>query len=449
MNYYPSNAGWTEMWTDWDLARIENDFATIAKLHANAVRIIVSPDAFGFPVADPAQLAHLDSVIGAARDNGLRVQLTLFDLWSDYGDLSDSDTWAAQVLEPLRDDPSIAFVELRNEVNPSDPAAIAWVRHELPVVQSLAGSIPVTVSASGEVAGFQQLQSELKSTPPAFWDVHYYGSPGAAYAELKLAQQAVAPAPLFVGEGGYATNEATSSVAAVSEGVQAEFFQSVDWATSHLGLPDAAPWIFQDFSPGAEPPSAGSEPVNNDYGLLRVDGSPKPAAAVTLAFFGSGQLSSDIDGQFLDGTAHSPAGWDVAPGSSGSFTWAAPANGVDGSVRISRSGTQGGLEGGLPSWVAEPLVVPTGPDQTFTLRATATGDRATGITLIGFAWYDRRDHLVGSSRSAPMPNGSITTLLQVSAVPPPDAAYEQILLASWGNQGSVEFRNVALTVSGS
>src|ERR1700727_2275667 len=39
MNYYPSNAGWTYMWQSWNPAQINSDFAKIAGMSANAVRV--------------------------------------------------------------------------------------------------------------------------------------------------------------------------------------------------------------------------------------------------------------------------------------------------------------------------------------------------------------------------------------------------------------------------
>jgi len=54
-----------------------------------------------------------------------------------------------------------------------------------------------------------------------------------------------------------------------------------------LGLPTPAPWILNDFSPGAIPPKsrAANLPAEYGYGLFQLNGTPKPAAAVVRRAF--------------------------------------------------------------------------------------------------------------------------------------------------------------------
>ena len=49
VNYYPAANGWTLMWTNWQPAVINSDFAKIRYLGANTVRVIVFPSVFGWP----------------------------------------------------------------------------------------------------------------------------------------------------------------------------------------------------------------------------------------------------------------------------------------------------------------------------------------------------------------------------------------------------------------
>ena len=42
--YYPATGGWTTMWKHWDPARYRADFARIAALDANTVRVFVPVD---------------------------------------------------------------------------------------------------------------------------------------------------------------------------------------------------------------------------------------------------------------------------------------------------------------------------------------------------------------------------------------------------------------------
>ena len=53
MNYYPANAGWSKMWTDFDPARIDADLAKADELGATTTRAIIFPGTFGYPAPKP------------------------------------------------------------------------------------------------------------------------------------------------------------------------------------------------------------------------------------------------------------------------------------------------------------------------------------------------------------------------------------------------------------
>ena len=100
MNYYPSANSWENMWTNWNPTVINNDFALIASLNANTVRVIVNVQAFGYPTPSQAMLNKLSQIITLADNNGLMTQLTLFDWWSSYSDITGSETWASAIVSP-------------------------------------------------------------------------------------------------------------------------------------------------------------------------------------------------------------------------------------------------------------------------------------------------------------------------------------------------------------
>jgi hypothetical protein len=211
--------------------------------------------------------------------------LTLFDWWDGFGDIAGSDTWATAVLTPYRDDPGLAFVELKNEIDPADPTAMAWARHELGTVRSLIGDVPVTLSVSGEdpLNRVRRLKAALADSQPDFYDIHYYGEPAAARGVFADARAAVAPYPLFIGETG------ASSDAPGGYPMQDLYLRTVLWAARDLGLPAPAPWILRDVVKANVP--AGQEVTDLGYGLLTEDGREKPAAASVRAFFAAGPAS--------------------------------------------------------------------------------------------------------------------------------------------------------------
>ncbi len=290
VNYYPAGGGWTYMWSHFDPTAIDRDFARIRALDANTVRIFIQPSVFGFPTVHPVMADRLSQVIGLAAKHSLWVHLTLFDLWSRLTDIDGSKEWVSSLLSRYRDDPRIAVVELKNEINPQDPEAVAWVTRMLPYLSTvMPGTLRTVSTASVPPAVFALFTHELKNSPPDFWDYHYYAPPGAAYPLLSRIKELAAPRPLFVGETGYST-DGTPGGQAAHEQAQAAYYRAVFTAAAALRLPPPAPWILNDFSPRGIPPGPlADEPAEYGYGLFQLNGTPKPAAAVVRWAF-SGRL---------------------------------------------------------------------------------------------------------------------------------------------------------------
>jgi hypothetical protein len=290
MNYYPARHGWGAMWTHWDPGQMNDDFHVIATLHANTVRLIVQPSVFGYPYPSSTMRQRLAYAVGLASGNGLRVQLTLFDLWSNYGDVSGSKNWARLVLKRFRRDSRIQSIEVKNEMDSADPAAVTWARQMIPYVRIQQGTTPVTISSKNLLSSLLTLRQGLAGSPgnggqPDFYTYHYYDSPSQAQGKLEKAKEIVAPKELFIGETGTPSGYGGPSAPTdgKAEQAQVDFFAAVQHAARNVGLPAAAPWIFQDPIANTFLPS---EPQwNYHMGLLRVDGSEKPAAAWIRWYF--------------------------------------------------------------------------------------------------------------------------------------------------------------------
>lgn len=286
INYYPSAGGWMYMWTHFNPSAISHDFDRIHRLGANAVRIFVQPPAFGFPTVNPVMARRLAEVIGLAAQHSLRVHLTLFDFWHEFANLSGSREWAASLLSPYRHNPHIAVVELKNEIDPTDAPAVAWVSRMLPYLRTILPRTLRTVSvANVSPQLFGVFTQELRHSPPDFWDYHFYGPPGDAYIRLSRLKLLAAPRPLFIGETGFSTGDSPVSASALEQ-EQASYYRAVFAAAKELGLPDPAPWTLNDFLPGAIPPGkTANNRAQYGYGLYQADGAAKPAAAVVKAEF--------------------------------------------------------------------------------------------------------------------------------------------------------------------
>ena len=294
ISYFPARGGWTLMWTRFDPDGIDRDFARVASLNANTVRVIVPARTFGYPNPKAEMRARLERVVELAARHGLRVELTLFDWWHDYVDIAGSRRWLAALLSPYAGDARIAFVELKNELRLEDEGAAEWAAALIPYVRELTAK-PVTVSvpALEPARDLGLLRSALGSSQPDFYSAHFYWRPELAAEHLAAARAAVAPLPLRIGETGYSTAipydvlPGAPASPSAREAQQAYYFRSLAIVGRRLGLPPIAPWVLSDFAPDAIPPDDPGlgNPREYRFGLFRVTGEAKPAALAIRSIF--------------------------------------------------------------------------------------------------------------------------------------------------------------------
>ena len=447
VNYYPSGSPWERMWTEWDASTLDADLHRIADIGAGMVRLIVFPSAFGFPTTAPRMRDRLETALDIASRHGLRVQLTLFDYWGDYGDLEGSRTWTTSLLSGSVDDPRIAVVEIRNEIDPADPQAMAWARDQIRLLHDLRPTTPVTVSTSGRlgVGGLARLGEALAGEPPDLYSLHYYGDPGLAYSAFRRAAATVAPAPLVVGEAGLSSRPGGrgSPGRARDEADQAAWYRVVQIAAREAGLAPPAPWTLYDFRRRGVPEDLPDAEVG--FGLLRTDGTPKPALAVVSAAFAGTLTAQPFNGRFsLLVGEDSAAGW--IPWRSTGSARIARGEGVSGdnALVFSRTRTQ---RGGVTSWYTVPAQ-PVRSGSTWTVSVQARGVDATGVNDVTLSWFDRDGRWLSNTSSPPLPPGGRGWhWLIARGSPPAGAVAVQVHLRSGGNTGSAVFSRVSWTVA--
>ncbi|GIF20361.1 hypothetical protein BJ973_001734 [Actinoplanes tereljensis] len=439
INYYPSNAGWTNMWTSFDPVRIDTDLAKAATLGATTVRVIVFPQTFGYPTPTAAYTAKLSQFIGIADTRGLTVKLTLFDWWNGYTDVDNSVIWALSLLSPYVDDPRVIAVELKNEISPSDSAAINWARQLIPAIRATAPAMPLTLTVDGVsgAAGMTSLKSQLGTTPLDYYDFHFYGASERSLAEIRRAQAAVAPDPVVVGETGLSTLAAT-------EGEQGAYLARVFRAAQEAGVGSVAPWILNDFASGAIPSNStvSTQPAQYKYGLYRTDGTAKFSASVVGPAWTTGSIPNSILNLGFEATAaNSPWRQYLPQAGSALITTDMPRTGTQsarfyGTTRVGSN---------LPSLLTSPIT-PVQPGAAWHAEAYARGTAATGITEIALSWFDINGTWISQNTSNRLPIGNTTwTKLFVDTVAPAGAAGVQLHLKCGDNTGTVWYDDVALT----
>ncbi|SNY24251.1 cellulase family glycosylhydrolase [Paractinoplanes atraurantiacus] len=440
INYYPSANGWTRMWTSFDAATINADLAKARAMGADSVRAIIFPSVFGYPTPKPEYTSKLAQFVTMAGTNGLTVKLTLFDWWNGYTDIAGSSAWAKAIVSPYRDDKRVISIGLQNELDPADPAAVAWAKKLVPVLRAAAPAVPVTIAMSGAAgsAGMAKIKTALAATPLDYYDYHFYGNSENALALIRQAQAAVAPAPVVLGETGVSTQ-------ATSEGEQAAYLARVFQAAAVAGVRSVAPWTLYDFRSGAIPTSAVAKiPSQYAFGLHRTDGTAKPAAAVVkAAWTGTAYPSSVLDLGFENAAGQTP--WSTYLPELGAATKVqGAARTGKWSVRLTNTGKN---SSGSPSYRVAP-VVPVEAGKTWRAEAYARGTAATGATQVALSWFDVNGRWLGGASSATLPAGTTGwTKLTVSSKAPTGAAGLQVHLKSGDNKGTVWFDDVTMSAS--
>ncbi|WP_307833809.1 cellulase family glycosylhydrolase [Actinoplanes derwentensis] len=439
MNYYPSDAGWSAMWTGFDAARVDADLAKVAGLGADNVRVIVFPQAFGWPAPKAENTAKLRKFISIADSHGLTVKVTLFDWWSAYGEVTNSVTWAKTILAPYANDPRVIAVELKNEIQPGDTAAVTWVRQLIPAMRTALPTMPLTLSVDGSVgaAGLQRLKSSLAGTSLDYYDYHFYGSSERALAEIRKAQAAVAPDPVVIGETGV-------SSAVVSEGEQGAYLARVFRAATEAGVGSVSPWTLNDFANGAIPAnsSVSAMPAQYKFGLYRADGTPKFAATVVRTVWTTGTVPNSLLNLGFE-LSPTESAWRQGNSTAGTAV-IAPEMARTGARSARFSGTTR-TAAGLPSLIISPIT-PVQAGFRWRAEAFARGINATGTTEIALSWFDVNGKWISQNLSNRLPAGnSGWTKLVVEAVAPAGATSVQLHLKSGDNTGTVWFDDVAIS----
>ncbi len=445
VNYYPANNAWTQMWTNYDHATVDADFASIGSLGANAVRIIVQPQAVGtWPTISARGEAEINDALDTAAAHNLKVQLTLFDWWSNWSDTAGSKAWVNNLVSGLNATAraDVAMVDARNEI-PNTSAALSWAGTVLPYIGTLFPGIPRTVSTNS-AASVTAVATQLPSGALTVLDIHLYGD---AQQMLNTADAAKAVAngrPIVIGEHGYSTIGESTGV----DQAQVRDYQQVRRIAAYEGIPYVAPWGYSDFTASAIP--AGTSDRERYFGLRRVDGTWKPAANVIKNMF-SGQSSPALESCDCQFSRE-----DVAPYSGSLGSWrvfdasAAGQAGVDRTAGVGGSpagylGSTGGDNYQVPALYQGFLLL---GHATVTLSAKARLVNATGWTHLSVAWFDRNEGYLGTTDSTNAVNGqSAWQTLTVTATKLQGATAAQVHLKSYGNAGTVYFDDVSVALS--
>ncbi|GAB2619929.1 hypothetical protein Aab01nite_34130 [Paractinoplanes abujensis] len=440
LNYYPSAAGWSKMWTQWDPAKIDADLTKADALGADNVRVIIFPSTFGWPKPWNGYQDRLSQFVDIAAAHGMTVKFTLFDWWDAYGDVDESVAWSKTVLTRYKDDKRILSFELQNEIDADNAKAMTWAKKMIPAMRSAFPTMPLTISTDGVsgAKGLAKVKTSLGSTTLDFYEFHLYGNSERALSLIKGAQSAVSPTPITIGETGLNTLQNT-------EGEQAAFLARIFEAAEVAGVQSVAPWTLNDFVQGSIPSSAVSRiPAQYNYGLYRTDGTAKPAAAVVKAGWTDANMPASVmDPSFEAGNNLTP--WRAYMPELG-LAVKTQSMARTGKWSVSMTNT-GKTAAGSPSYRVAPIT-PVKAGQKWHGEVWARGNAATGTNTIALSWFDANDKWLGGASSTWLPVGTTGwTKLVVDGAAPAGSASMQVHLKSGENTGTVWFDDAVISAS--
>jgi hypothetical protein len=456
VNWYPIDNYGTNMWAHFDLSVATSDFATIAASGFNAVRIIVTatPDTLAVPQPSQQMLGNLRDLVNAADQAGLRVQLTLFGFYFGWTPLqsavSNGATWINAVVRPFQNDPRIAYIDVQNEIDLTDPAKFAWLQALFPYVKDAAGTIPVTASPGMPGMPLPAAIALLRSAAPVdLFDIHYYVPPEYALAQLGGLITAAGATPIYFGECGIPTetDAGDASLPATKEAreaAQEKYFRTLHAATRELGLPTPSPWTFNDALisgvPAAELGYWAS--LNNGLagafdGLRRTDMTEKPALPTLRALNSGARISAFVNEGFeAADSSGMPLYWHVLsnPGGGSTADFARDTSVAHSGSASARISNATGSTSSTPSFWVVPVQT-THSGAQYRAHVYAKGSNVTGFVRLVLAWTDANYQYITLANSQSLPNGdSDWTLLNVSTQAPLNAARLAIHLQSHDNQ---------------
>lgn len=284
VNYYPRDTPFDLFWPNYQPAVVDQDLALIADAGFDTVRIFLPFDGLGGRWTTDEDLAPVIAFMDQADASGLGVVVTLFDGRTDHRPAKwQSDTAHVNaVVLALQGHPALRLWDLKNEpdrdigANGVDEQLLyAWLGHIARDLRALDPVTPMTVGWS---------TPEAALAAPVHTDVvsfHFYGPADGFPGKVDALIEHADGRPVLLSEFGLPTWNSIFP-GGHTEVEQARYIADVMGHADQAGLVGAMVWTLWDLAEA--PKDAGSMPwrtgPQRELGLLRPDGSPKPAFAV-------------------------------------------------------------------------------------------------------------------------------------------------------------------------
>lgn len=291
INYYPQGRPWAEMWQQWDGPQIARELrAAREQLGINTVRVLLpydlSKDGDDNGLVGGRVLDRMRQLAQIAGDLDLRLIVALFDFYEEFpaagtrAEAANLDYLRTLIGNFAGDDRIIAW-DLHNEPDHYELWAskgqaqqvLGWLGRMADEVHRLAPNHMVTV-------GMGQYENLYARGPDGrrvvdysdLVSVHIYNAADAARQLDELRRNT--DRPILLGEFGWPTGPACA-VREYTEAQQEQVYR-VTLEAARGRVAGVLAWTLRDYDPG---PTYRWDTREEHYGLVRPDGSLKPAAA--------------------------------------------------------------------------------------------------------------------------------------------------------------------------
>lgn len=280
-NYFPESTPWLAFWKTYDTRAIDRDLSTIEAQGLNAIRVLIPYDQFGGASPDPKFIERLADFLSRARVHHLRVLVALFD----FHDVTSPLLWAGAdrqleaLLRRFTDDSTIIAWDLRNEPNifyPADSQRTidAWLTHLARLARAVDPHHPLTIG------WFRPEEATRLSSLVDVVSYHYYGNVADFARRFDVLRKTVSNKPILLSEFGRTTFNPLTFLGFYDEADQARYYRDVIGKIARSDSVGYLVWTLHDFPsypPGSWWPQPWQLEVERHFGVLRWDGTGKPA----------------------------------------------------------------------------------------------------------------------------------------------------------------------------
>lgn len=246
LNYYPQKNPWNTFGKDWNPEIIAADFAKIARLKFNTIRVFVGYEDFGGVAVKRDKLEKLKQLLDLAKVHQLKVVVTLFDFYGNYDvlDWTSTHRHAEAIVSPLKAHPAILAWDVKNEPDldfesRGKTQVLAWLKEMIAQLKAIDNVHPITIGWS------QPETASLLSKKLDFVSFHYYRSLDEFEVAYKTLQSEVKK-PILLQEFGLSSDLGLWNPLGATQKQQADYYQQFSMLKEKYSIPYLL-WTLYDF----------------------------------------------------------------------------------------------------------------------------------------------------------------------------------------------------------